>query len=179
MLYDRGIVGKYIQLRSVLPKDAQFVIDLRNDKSKNMFLHETSTDVQKQIDWIRSQNDRIGDYYFVIENDKGAIGLVSLYGIDEEKRSAEFGRWISNGNALENVETVIQLLDFGFNQLSLCRIYMLTMVDNKRVCNFWKSFGATIGEQIVKNGLLVEQEIIDKEDYLNLIRPKNTKLLRY
>lgn len=179
MIYEETINGKYTSLRSVTPEDAEFVIRIRNDKTRNQYLHETSTDIKKQIEWISSQNRKRGDYYFIISNQCSSIALASIYDIDEHNRTAEFGRWISEGNAIENVETVILIFDFAFHNLQLDKIYMLTMVENKKVRNFWKTFGAKIEGQFDKNGILVEKEVVHQEEYFGSIRPKNVKLLRY
>lgn len=179
MVYDETIKGKYISLRSVVPDDAEFVIKIRNDETKNQYLHETSTDIDIQKKWISNQNRKDGDYYFIVSNSTSSVALASIYDINNQQLSGEFGRWISQGNAIENVETVIMIFDFAFDLLNLKYIHMYTMVQNKRVCSFWKTFGATIEGQIEKNGLLVEKELVDRETYFNAIRPRNIRLLRY
>lgn len=112
MFFKNEIEGKYINLRCVTVEDADFIVDIRNDKNKNKFVHAVSKDVEKQREWIKEQIERSGDYYFIFSNKAGAAkGLCSIYDINMENQTAEFGRWISWGNALENVESVILAFD--------------------------------------------------------------------
>ncbi len=179
MIYDGKVEGKYVSLRPVTVNDAEFVIQLRTAPEKCRFIHETSSDIDKQIEWIKKQNLRENDYYFVSTNRVGPIGLSSVYNIDVGKSTGEFGRWISAGNPLETVETAILSLDFGFDIMNLNMIYMLTVFDNAKTRGFWKHFGVKT-DGIVNNGQLVlEKEVIERDDYKSNIRPRNVRLLKY
>lgn len=177
---DKEIQGKYVKLRSVSVDDAGFIVAIRNDKEINSFIHPTPTDIGLQIQWIRDQIQREGDYYFIMRDvmDNTPIGLLSIYNISKEG-NAEYGRWISRGGALQNVEAVTLLFDFAFSELDIKQIYMLTMEENHKVRHFWKSFGARDMGIIEKDGLNLNKSMITKEEYLNVVRPKNGRLLKY
>lgn len=180
MVVSNPLRGKYINLRSVIEDDAQFIVDIRNDDTKNKYVHAVSNDVNLQIEWIREQIKRPGDYYFVIENKNGEpIGLASIYDVGVYDCAAEFGRWISWGNAAENLESVILSFDFAFEQLKVDYVYMRTMVDNNKVKNFWKRFGATQHGEIFEMDLWLDKTTVSKKDYDGAIREKNIKLLKY
>ena len=180
MIWNEVIKGKYIDLRAVTVDDAKFIIDLRNDELKNQYIHTTSDDVDLQKEWIRRQICREGDYYFVICGKDGSnIGLASVYNLDLEKREAEFGRWISWGNALQNSESVILAFDFAFKQLGVDSIYVRVMKENRKVINFWKHFGGKHIGEVFEMDLWLDKTIVTKEEYFSTLRQKTTKLLRY
>ena len=179
MVYEKAIKGTCIRLRAVQIDDAEFVIDIRNNKSKNQYIHETSTDVNKQIAWISSQREREGDYYFIATNSGNRIGLISIYNIDLNNKEAELGRWVSIGSPIENVEMAMLMFEFAFDKLGLESVFMMTMTDNSKVRHFWKSFGATIDGVYNKQGIELEREVCNKNDYYKIIRPKLVELMRF
>ena len=96
MFYDGSIKGKVASLSSVTEDDAEFILKLRCDPMNSKYLHKTDCDVDLQQHWIREQLERKGDYYFIVSCNKDGrkVGLISLYNIDENKKTGEFGRWI-------------------------------------------------------------------------------------
>lgn len=170
------IIGKIISARSVEEKDSEFVLRLRLDQRLNFFIHSTSPDLASQREWIRNQQTRIGDYYFLLSDLMvKPFGLASIYNICGTE--CEFGRWISEGNAFQNLETVILMHDFGFNTLGLERINTFTRKENSKVVRFWIRFGAVTDEDIFTNNILYHHSWLDKDSYLNVIRPTQIKLI--
>ena len=171
--------GKYIYLRSVAIEDAEFICDIRGNAELCKYVHAVAPDVEKQRKWIAEQIDRAGDYYFVMcTHDGTRIGLASIYGIDAEERCAEFGRWVSVGNAIQNVESVILSFDFAFENLGLDYVYMRTMMDNVKVRNFWNSFGAESLGEVHEMGLRLDKEIVTSKAYYGKLRDRGRRLLR-
>ena len=180
MFLDKVIQGKYIDLYSVTEADAEFILKLRSDDRKNRFLHKIKPDINEQKIWIKKQIDRENDYYFIYKNKEGlSKGLASVYDIDEVGRKAEFGRWISEGNVYENLESVILLFDFAFYNFNIDYIYLRMVQGNDIVSNFWKTFGAEHIGPVYEMDLDLDKWIVRKENYFNSIRGKHTKLLRY
>ena len=121
---------------------------------------------------------KIGDYYFLILNSQDIpIGTVSIYNIFEKE--AELGRWVSLGNALENMESVYLLHKWAFEKLDLEMIYTKTLTLNHKVVNFWRKFGATMIEEIDSEAGKISPGKITKDNFFNYIDPKIKKLLRY
>ena len=171
--------GKYISIRAVEKNDADFIIKIRNDETKNQFLHKTSTDIDAQYEWIEKQRQRDGDYYFIISSQDGSpVGLASLYDYEKETGKIQFGRWISWGDALQNVETVILLFDLAFSKLGVSEIYMMVEEENKQVRNFWKRFGGQHYGLVNEGESLQDKTVITSDDYAD-IRKKNIKYIRY
>lgn len=180
MRFEGLLRGKYISMRSVCADDAAFIVDIRNDGSKNAYIHATSKDLGNQVSWIESQIGRDGDYYFVmLDSNQKRVGLASVYNVDKRERTAEFGRWVSRGGTMDNVESVVLLFDFAFSELDLDTLTMLTMVENHVVRSFWETFGATAGELVERDGLALERAVVRRDDYFGNIRDRVTRLLRY
>ena len=57
-----------IHTRLVNEDDAEFIIDLRTDKDLSRYIHDTSPDLDNQIQWIREYKKREAEgkeYYFI------------------------------------------------------------------------------------------------------------------
>lgn len=175
MVFSHSISGKYITLRPIEIEDASFAIKLRRSEKASPFLHSTSDDIDEQIAWIEKQRRTPNDYYFVVLNNQmDKIGLIALYNINGDE--AELGRWASFGNAMENVETILLMHEFGFDTLELKNIYSCTMKDNKKVINFWKRFGADYIEEI-DTGYISVKNAVSKSLYYDTLLPRLSKLL--
>ena len=180
MFLSKTIKGKYIDISSVTESDAEFIIALRSDEDKTKFLHKIDTNLSKQKEWIKEQIARDNDFYFVYSNKSGERrGLASIYNIDENNKSAEFGRWISIGNVFENLESVILIFDFAFENFDIDTICLNMVKGNDYVTNFWKTFGAKNIGLVFESDLCIDKWIVTKTEYYSSIRLKQTKLLRY
>lgn len=179
MVLSDSLEGKYVCMRSVNTDDAAFICDIRNDDSLNKFVHAVSPDVEAQKEWIRQQMARENDYYFVVCSSGGSpVGLASIYDVDHARGQAEFGRWVSRGNALQNVETVVLAFDFAFDTLGMQEVYMRTMMANNTVRNFWEHFGAVSYGEIHEMGLSLDKQVVSAEAYHGGLRDKSMRLLR-
>lgn len=141
MIYDGIISGKYIDVRSVLETDAEVTMQLRQNKEKTKFLHNVDNDIEKQRLWIREQNDRKGDYFFLglDKKTKKAIGTFGVYEIENGRGHA--GRLLMYGNACQSFEINYLVFEFAFDYLGLHEIY--GDVDEKNVSA--KRFDAVFG----------------------------------
>lgn len=177
MILEKKLTGNFVKLESVTPDDTEFILSLRLDDNMNKFLNKVDDDIEKQKKWIIAQQERIGDYYFIVtDKNNNKLGTISLYNIVNDE--AEFGRWISRGNSLENLESVMLLHDFAFQELDLKRVYSRTVEDNKKVVKFHKRFGAEFTKTLTSednNFILAEHEI--KKTNYDKIREKNYNTL--
>ena len=178
MIYKGAKKGKYISLRSVETSDAKFTGRLRSDAILSRYVHKVDSTERGQIEFIKWQREEEDDYYFLIEaDDKRPLGTIALYHFDKD--SAELGRWVSYGNAFENIESIVLLHDIAFEETNLNRVYTCTNVLNEVVVNFWKRFGGDMSEIINMDDFVAYKNIVTKETYYNTMRPKILKLLRY
>ena len=107
-----------------------------------MFLHKPPKSISAQKRWILNniKNDKTLDFIIYKKKNNKKIGTIAFDKIN--KNNAEWGRWISQGNIFENIESVLVLLNYGFNKLKLKNIYSLTNKDNIKVINFHKNTSA-------------------------------------
>ena len=136
------IKGKFIYLKKISLNDDKFIYYLRNKKSISNYLHSPPKSINDQRKWISNNIRNIETLDFIIcrNKNKKKIGTIAFDKIN--KFNAEWGRWISQGNTFENIESVIILLNYGFNTLKLKNIYSLTNKDNIKVINFHKNTSA-------------------------------------
>lgn len=175
--------GMFVGLRSVTENDAEFILKIRTDEKLAKFLNKTSPDIEMQKTWIRGQIARDGDYYFIIEDLKSGnpLGCISIYDIVE--KSGEFGRWISIGNSLQNIESCILLYDFAFEK-GLDFVDSFTDMKNSNIVNFHKSFGAVFVKELASgeyknNSSNFAQYRMTKEHYQEVRESKITLLKNF
>ena len=88
-----------LHVRLVREEDAEFIVRLRTDSKLGLYIHSTSSDVSKQVEWIKEYKIREAkglEYYFIFQKNGENIGLARLYNIEEEKFTS--GSWLSCSN---------------------------------------------------------------------------------
>jgi len=142
MLLHSPLVGKRIVLRSVVESDAQFILTLRSNPDLNQFIHDTDPSLEKQREWTRTQQQRAGDFYMIIEDHtKRSLGTIGVYNINREKKTFEWGRWLIVPGAPFHVaaESALLAYSFAFNDLMLEMAIFVVKTRNITVCNYFKT----------------------------------------
>lgn len=167
MVYNKIIEGKYVNLRSVEEKDAEFTLSLRQDPNLTKYLPKLSISIEEQIDWIKRQREKEGDYYFVIEDKKGENkGVIGVYDIKEN--CAETGRIAVIGNAIESIEAQLLSFDFAFDYLKLDYTVNYVIAENSHALRFSQLFGSISSEPYLgSDGKMRIDGKITKEAYQN------------
>lgn len=133
-------------LRPVVVGDAEFIVKLRNQAHAKGCVNDTSTDVERQRQWIRDYLDRDNEYYWIIETPDGEpFGTTSLYHYDAEKNQIESGRWVElkdDKYTYNLFKSTIQINEFAFNVLKIDRVVFDVVATNKRVIRYHQSYGA-------------------------------------
>ena len=179
MVFEGELRGRYVCLRSLAEADAEDTARLRWDEELTRHIHRVDATLEGQKKYIAWQRQQPGDYYFGIrgaEKDQ-FLGTIALYHFDGPM--AELGRWISRGNAFQNLEAVILAHDFAFDRLHLDAVCTCTNITNERVIAFWRRFGSDrlyIEEQA---DFTASKNIVTRETYQGVIRPRMEKMLRY
>jgi RimJ/RimL family protein N-acetyltransferase len=139
---------KNIKLRLVEEDDAEFILKLRTEPSKNKYLSQTGADIEGQIMWIRSYKLRENldrEYYYVIcDNDDEKLGLVRMYDFRDSEHSFCWGSWILKPNSpvCAGIESAITIYETGFNICKFQRSHFEVRKDNLKVLKFHRNFGA-------------------------------------
>lgn len=85
-----------VKVRLVNEDDAEFIVRLRTDPSLGRFIHDTSSDVDLQVEWIHAYKEREAEgleYYFIFYKDGKPFGVNRLYHMEREDRFTS-GSWI-------------------------------------------------------------------------------------
>lgn len=159
MNHEFHIKGHLYGLRPVCKEDVLFILTLRTDTELNRYLHSTSSSIENQLQWLENYFKRDNDFYFIVEEltQKTPQGLISLYDVDNDTRSGEWGRWLLLQDSLAAVESALLIYRFGFKVLKLEEIYCRTVAENGSVVSFHDSCG------IPKRGVLPRYFVFDGE----------------
>ena len=178
MFLEKEVYGKYICLKAVSEEDAEFTAKLRADDNLNKHIHKVDTTIDGQKKYINAQRNKDNDYYFIIWSLSGeALGTIALYNI--KSGSGELGRWVSYGNALQNLESIILIHDIAFDILKLKTVFTCTNITNDRVISFWNRFGSDEKYVEEEEDFTASKNIVSENTYKTTIRPRMEKLLRY
>jgi RimJ/RimL family protein N-acetyltransferase len=162
MRHDLSICGEAFRLRPVQPDDAAFIVDLRSDRERTKFLHPISGLIEDQKAYLDQYFRRHDDYYFIVDSllDGKPQGTISIYNIDREKWSGEFGRWILTPGSLAAVESALLLYTIAFNALKLEMVFTRTIASNDKVVSFHQSCGLKT-QEVLRSHIEIDGESYD------------------
>jgi RimJ/RimL family protein N-acetyltransferase len=158
---DGRLTGTGIYLRPITLEDTQDIIRWRNsDVVRPFFLYQKPFTEEGHKKWLKEEIDTGKGYQFIAcrREDDRPIGSAYLRDIEPECRKAEYGMFIGEpqekgkGVGREMVQLV---LDFGFTQLKLHKIFCRILADNM------PSRKACI------NGGFREEAYLKDEEYVN------------
>lgn len=139
--------AKSIKLRLADPEDAEFILSLRTDPTKNRYLSPVGSDIETQRQWLRAYKARElagSEFYFIIEAlpQSTPCGVVRVYGIEND--TFTWGSWITTHDAPRKtaIESACLIYSFAFEKLGLSRCYFEVRRENSRVLAFHDRFGA-------------------------------------
>lgn len=140
-------VGDYY-LRKPEPKDVEWLYSYKNDAEIGNLLGGFSMgySMADLHDWLEFHRKCREELLLSIAriNDDVCIGHVGLYKIDFRIRQAEFAILIGDrsswGKGVGRNSTKA-MLDYGFNELNLNRLYLSVLTTNERAINLYQSLG--------------------------------------
>lgn len=145
MRLEKKISGRFINLRSALPDDAEFILSLRLNEKLNKYLKSTDPSVEAQKIWIDKKLNSDNDYHMIIElKDNMRVGVIAVY--DIENGSFEWGRWLisPNQSLVISIESCYLMYNFSFNTLGLKTTNLKVRKENLNVFNFHINCGCKI-----------------------------------
>jgi len=161
-------------IRPLEMKDAELILEWRNDDSVrlNMYNHEIIS-LETHLLWLKKTLDDNNSRYFIYEQEKIPLGLLSFTNIDLHSKKATWAFYSGNttkrgiGSEMEGIA-----LDYAFNTLLLNKLCCEVLEFNEAVIKFHRKFGFRI-EGIKKadycregNYYDVYQLALFKKDYL-------------
>jgi diamine N-acetyltransferase len=154
------IQSSRLRLRLAEAGDLPLTLAWRNqDEIRRWFKNSNPLTLEQHQAWFSSYLLRDDDYLFLIEETdrlNRPIGQVSLYGIDWQGGSAEFGRILigepeAQGAGLAGEATTL-LLDFAFREWGLREIYLEVIAENARALRVYRRCGFVISSE--ESGLI-------------------------
>jgi RimJ/RimL family protein N-acetyltransferase len=141
--HDLHVRGYAFGLRPITLEDAEFIVQLRSDPERTRFLHPIPLSVEAQRAYLERYFERENDYYFVVERhrDNFRVGLIGIYNVNCEERTAEWGRWILRPGSLASVESVLRVYETAFDYLHFDEVYCRTVTENQRAVSFHDRYG--------------------------------------
>jgi RimJ/RimL family protein N-acetyltransferase len=132
--------GLGVRLRPVTLEDAAFIVWLRGLEHVRGKIGDSATTIAAQESWLQKYFERQGDYYFVIETERGyQVGAYGIYNV--EGKSAESGRWIIRTDVPAAIPCAIVAFDLAFGELEMTELRVKTVATNQRVLSLNRKFG--------------------------------------
>lgn len=158
--------------RTDIPKKVEWI----NNPANNQFLHyDLPLEVEKTQRWFDNNVDRVDRFDAVIEADGVLCGTIGLLSIDRKNNKAEYyiamGETSLKGKGISTEASKI-LLDYGFNELGLNRIYLFTETENIPAQRLFEKVGfvkeGCLRSDMVSHGKFVNRYIygLVKNEYL-------------
>lgn len=142
MVFDKVIYGLTVSLRSISEDDAEATFLMRSDDEKARHIHKANGTIEDQLEFIRAQRRREGDYLFVIEDlDGKPIGMKGVYDYDPIAKTVETGRFMNFGTQIQGVEALYLSFVFAFECLGVERILMSALEPNTNMLGMQEKFG--------------------------------------
>lgn len=123
-------------LRPMTETDSALIVSWRNllvQEAYSVFLNRKKLSIKKHLAWFNSQRYNRVDYVICEKSKGNPIGTVHFKKIDELRGIAEAGKIIGDFSYRKRglaKEAFAVWLKFGFEDLKLNRIYILTDIDN-------------------------------------------------
>ncbi len=145
-MIEAGVIsGEKTRLRPLDEGDLASLAEWRN-RHRLRFADSSVVTTEGQAAWYESYRRRDDDLMYVIETlDGRPLGCVSLYHVDREAATAEFGR-LMIGRAEDEAhgyaaDASRALLEHAETTLSLERVYLQVIADNRRAVELYESVG--------------------------------------
>ena len=163
MYFDGIVEGRYVDLKSVTPDDAEFTRNIRLEPAFAKFFPPLNNTLEQQKEWINSHQTKEGDYFFVVWDKAGErIGTIAVY--DFVGKCCESGRLAIKGNAFQSTEAQMLIFEFAFENLGMDTVVGYIFADNERAIRFNKQFGCVLDEpELHDNGHMMVKATYTKE----------------
>lgn len=176
MVYNGTISGRYVELRSASENDSEFTLSIRKDPDFRKFFPQFDGNIEKQKIWIKQQQQKEGDYFFVVWDKEGKrIGTISIYNV--KSGIAEGGRLAIHGNAFQCVEAQLLAFKFAFEYLKLEKVVSYIFKDNDRALRFSKQFGGVLVGTLEDKDEHVYLKVINEKKEFEMCEKKLSAML--
>lgn len=136
-----------VLLRRPEPGDLDALYAFKNDPEVAAMLvgFTTGYALQDLREWIEAHRKRSNEVIWTIARaeDNACLGHAGLYDVDQRVRSAELGILIGPPAWGQGIgkKCVAFLLDYGFGELNLNRVWLSVLATNERALRLYQSMG--------------------------------------
>lgn len=153
-----------IKIRAFERTDISKKVEWINNPENNQFLHyDIPISVEGTERWFDSHQGDASRFDAVIEADGVPVGTIGLLSIDRKNRKAEFyiamGETAYKGKGVAKKATGL-ILEYGFRQLGLNRIYLSTEEENSDAQKLFERVG------FIREGL-IRQDVFSRGKFVN------------
>lgn len=127
-----------IVLRPITLSDTEKIVTWRNKKEvQEHFVYQRLFTKESHEHWMKTmvKTQKVAQFMIIVKDTRQEIGSVYLRDIDRENQKAEFGIFIgetvSQGKGYGTMAAKA-ILQFGFEQLGLHKIFLRVFADNRR-----------------------------------------------
>lgn len=172
------LYGDRIDLREISPSDTEDILRWRNsDEVRRFFINRELFTEESHRAWLQQYvaTGKAVQFIMVDQGSQQSFGSVYLRDIDHTHKKAEFGIFIGEqkyrGEGYGAAATRL-ILDYGFLQLKLNKIFLRVLADNTRAIKSYEKVGFQI-EGCFRQEYLLDGRYEDlifmaylKEDYV-------------
>lgn len=150
--------------REDIPKKVEWI----NNPVNNQFLHyDIPLKIGKTENWFDNNIGRTDRYDAVIEVDGVPCGTIGLLSIDSKNRKAEYyiamGETSLKGKGVSTQASKL-LLNYGFRELGLNRIYLFTETENVPAQRLFQKIGF-VKEGCIREDIFSRGKYVDRYAY--------------
>ena len=158
--------GYGILLKRLTEDKIELVRRWRNDPKIFQYMEYRKTiSAEEQLEWFRKINND-NNYYFLIVVEDVEVGLINIRDIDYELKSGEPGIFIWDDYFLNSdisFRSAFVLTDFAFDVLSLKKMVIHILSDNKRAIQYNKMYGYKLSDN--QEGIYNQEYTLEKKYY--------------
>ena len=150
--------------RTDIPKKVEWI----NNPENNQFLHyDIPISVDGTEKWFDSHINDMNRFDAVMEADGVPVGTIGLLSIDRKNSKAEY--YVAMGETAYKGKGVAKeasrlILQYGFEELGLNRIYLFTEIDNIAAQMLFEKVGFT-REGIIRQDIISHGKYVDRVAY--------------
>ena len=131
----------FLKFKLADKSDAEFILGLRTNPSKNKYLNYTEPNLENQIIWLKeykTREKRREELYYIIYENHIPVGTIRIYNINENDCTT--GSWLFSSNTYQLTPIISELLiyEIVYNILKKSTVLFDVRKENKKVVTYHK-----------------------------------------
>ena len=131
----------FLKFKLADKSDAEFILGLRTNPSKNKYLNYTELNLENQIIWLKEyklREERGEELYYIIYENHIPVGTIRIYNIKDNECTT--GSWLFSSNTHQLTPIISELLiyEIVYNILKKSTVLFDVRKENKKVVNYHK-----------------------------------------